>query len=97
MDRILYLSTLYEMYKGLCTDKQRLYFEDYYYNNLSFGEIAENYNISRNAVHGQLKIVEARLEEIESILELTNKKDKIIKLIEGKVDSETISKIEDLL
>lgn len=97
MDRILYLSTLYEMYKGLCTDKQRLYFEDYYYNNLSFGEIAENYNISRNAVHSQLKIVENRLEEIENILKLLKKKKKILKLLENKLSNELLEKVEELL
>jgi len=97
MDRMLYLSTLYELYKGLCTDKQRLYFEDYYYNNLSLSEIAENYDISRNAVHSQLKIVESRLEEIEGILKLKKKKEKILKLLDGKISNEHLSKVEELL
>jgi len=97
MDRLLYLSSLYELYKGLCTEKQRLYFEDYYYNNLSLSEIAENYNISRNAIHSQIKIVESRLEEFESILDLEKKKNKILKLLDGKVEAEIIDKIENLL
>jgi Uncharacterized protein conserved in bacteria len=97
MDRMLYLSTLYEMYKGLCTEKQRQYFEDYYYKNLSLSEIAENYDISRNAVHSQLKIVESRLEEIEDALKLTKKKEKILKLLKDKVSDDLVSKIEELI
>ena len=55
MDRRIYLNNLYDYYKGLFTDKQQEYFEEYYYNNLSLSEIAENNNVIRNAVHNQVK------------------------------------------
>ena len=67
MEKMIYLNLLYDYYKGLFTIKQQNYFEDYYYNNLSLGEIAENNNVSRNAVHNQLKIVENRVNELEEI------------------------------
>ena len=97
MDRRIYLNDLYDFYKGLFTEKQQKYFEEYYYDNLTLSEIAENNRISRNAVHNQLKIVELKLEELENILKLFEKKKRITKILETKVDNETLEKISDLL
>jgi len=77
---------LYDYYETLFTLKQKAYFEDYYFNNLSLGEISLNYNVSRNAVYQQLKRVEVKLEEYESKLKLYEKGlklDKIIKMIDN--------------
>ena len=59
---------LYDYYGVLLTEKQQQYFENYYFDDLSLGEIAENDNVSRNAVHGQLKNVEERLQFYEKIV-----------------------------
>ena len=58
MDKEIYLSSLYDYYSPLLTDKQKDYFEDYYFNNLSLAEIAENNDTSRNAIHKQIKDTE---------------------------------------
>lgn len=97
MDKMLYLNNLYDYYQNLLTEKQRLYFEEYYFNNLSLGEIAENYNVSRNAVFNQLKIAEKRLNEYENILQLYQKKNKIISIIGNKLEEKELKEIEDLL
>ncbi len=97
MDRVLYLNILYDCYKDLFTEKQQLYFEAYYWENLSLSEIATNYQVSRNAVHNQLKIMEERLEELESKLKLYEKKKTIIKLLEGKIDKKTLEDIKVIL
>jgi predicted DNA-binding protein YlxM (UPF0122 family) len=97
MDRVIYLNNLYDSYKELFTDKQRMYFEDYYWNNLSLGEIASNYDISRNAVHNQLKIMEEKLEELENSLNLCKKREEIISLINGKIDDDLLERIKNLL
>ena len=39
---------LYDIYGLLLTDKQRMYFEEYYFMDLSLQEIADNYEISKN-------------------------------------------------
>ena len=70
MDKKLYLVNLYDYYGVLLTEKQQQYFENYYFDDLSLGEIAENDNVSRNAVHGQLKNVEERLQFYEKSLHL---------------------------
>lgn len=97
MDKVIYLNELYDYYRDLFTDKQQMYFEDYYWNNLSLGEIADNTGVSRNAVHNQLKIMEEKLIELESILKLNKKKEKIVKLLDGKVDIALLEKIKNLL
>ena len=55
MEEFVYFNNLYDLYKELLTDRQRQYFVDYYQNNLTLSEIGENNNVSRNAVHKQLK------------------------------------------
>ena len=74
MDDVIYYNELYDLYGKLLTDKQREYFEDYYFNNLSFSELAENYNVSRNAVFKQLKITKEKLLEFDNALKLYEKK-----------------------
>lgn len=97
MDRRIYLNNLYDYYKELFTEKQQLYFEEYYYNNLSLSEIAENNDVSRNAVHNQLKIVEIRLEELESSLGLFSKKEKIIDLVKEELSTQTLEKLIQII
>ena len=70
-------SSLYDLYKNLLTDKQRSYFEDYYFNDLSLFEIADNNNVSRNAIHDQLKKVISSLDYYEEKLGLLNKEKKL--------------------
>jgi predicted DNA-binding protein YlxM (UPF0122 family) len=45
MEETLYLTNLYEYYKELLTDKEKKYFEDYYYENLTMEEIADENEI----------------------------------------------------
>ncbi|MBR6136919.1 MAG: DNA-binding protein [Bacilli bacterium] len=94
MEDIVYYNELYDLYGELLTDKQRKYFEDYYFHNLSFSEMAENYNVSRNAAFKQIHIVLDKLEEYERILQLKKKREKIRDLVK---DADLLKKIEDIL
>lgn len=96
MDKKLYLNNLYDYYSGLFTDKQKSYFEDYYFRDLSLSEIALNNGVSRNAVFGQIKIVEDKLEYYEENLGLYKKSLEIKKLIKD-LDSNIKNKIEELI
>ena len=93
METNIYLSNLYDYYKGLLTEKQQEYFEDYYFDNLTQEEIAENNNISKNAVSKSLIEVKEKLEFYESVLKLQANKESISKIL----DEETISKIEEYI
>lgn len=65
-----YYNTLYGYYGSLLTNKQQSIFESYYEQDYSLSEIAENLNISRNAVWDTLKKVIDKLEEYETKLHL---------------------------
>ena len=82
MEKFIYLNNLFDIYQDLLTEKQQMYFKDYYFNNLSYGEISDKYNISRNAIFRQLKIIENKLINYEEKLKLLEKKQKINDIIE---------------
>ena len=97
MDRVVYLNLLYDLYKELFTEKQQMYFEAYYFENLSLGEIAENNDVSRNAVHNQIKIMEEKLIELEDKLQLNKKRELIEKKIKNKIDDDLLEEIKGIL
>ena len=90
------LTILYDYYGELFTDKQQKYFEDYYFSNLSLQEIAENYNVSRNAIHNSLKEIIKKLKYYEDKLKLYKKGKEINKLIEN-IDKNLKDKIKELI
>ena len=87
---------LFDYYGDLFTDKQKEYFVDYYFNNLTLQEIAINNDVSRNAVHKNIKDITKKLDYYESKLNLYCNKKKIQKLIEN-IDKEIKDKIEELI
>lgn len=97
MKDFLFYNELYDLYKNLLTEKQRLYFEDYYFNNLSLSEMSENYNISRNAISKQLSAIRNHLRDYEDKLKLNNKKTILTSLI-NKIENEKLAdQIRDVL
>ena len=96
MDKEIYLSALYDYYSPLLTDKQKNYFEDYYFNNYSLAEIAENNNTSRNAIHKQVKETENKLLDYEDKLKLYCRASEIEEIIKD-LDEEIKEQIEELI
>lgn len=70
------MNFLFDFYQALLTDKQRSYMQLYYLDDLSLGEIAEEYNISRQAVYDNIRRTEMMLEEYEEKLNLFSKFEK---------------------
>ena len=70
MDEKVKISMLLEFYGKLLTKKQAQFIEDYYNNDLSLSEIAENENITRQAVRDIIKKGEKKLFEYEEKLEV---------------------------
>ena len=96
MEKLIYLNNLYDLYGILLTKKQQTYFEEYYFNNLSYGEISEKYEISRNASFKQLKIIEEKLLEYEEKLNLFLKKEKINAIINNIEDKKIKEELENI-
>ena len=92
-----YIVILYDYYGELFNDKQREYFEDYYFDNLSLSEIADNDDISRNAVHKGIKNVVNKLYEYENKLRLYEKDNKLKGIIDKVSDKEIKKELEELL
>ena len=68
---------LYGYYQGLFTEKQRAIFDSYYGEDYSLSEIADIFEISRNAVWDALKKMHQKLEEYENILHLVENNQKL--------------------
>ncbi|MCI6763626.1 HTH domain-containing protein [bacterium] len=93
MEEIIYYSALFDYYQNLLTDVQRKYFEDYYFNNLSLQEIADSYDVSRNAISKTLKEIKEKLDYYESNLKLLGNNKKIRELL----SEEDLKRIEEYI
>lgn len=87
------LILLYDYYKDLLTEVQRNYFEKYYFDNLSLAEIASEYDISRNAVHKQIKSASEKMYFYEKNLKVIKKTNDLMKEINKITDSKLKEKI----
>ena len=83
MDKNLELISLYEIYNSMLTKRMREIFELYYYSDLSLREIAENKNISYQAVSDCIKKVTKQLFEYEENIKAMEMKQDILVLIEN--------------
>ena len=68
MEKNVKISILCELYGKLLTEKQYEFLNDYYNNDLSLSEIAENNNITRQGVRDNIKKGEKKLFEYEEKL-----------------------------
>ncbi|MBA2874020.1 putative DNA-binding protein [Thermaerobacillus caldiproteolyticus] len=73
LEKTTRMNYLYDFYQSLLTPKQRSYMSLYYLDDYSLGEIAEEYEVSRQAVYDNIKRTEAMLEEYEEKLLLFQK------------------------
>ena len=68
MEKNVKISILFQLYGKLLSEKQLEFIDDYYNNDLSLSEIAENHGITRQAVRDMLKKGEKKLFEYEEKL-----------------------------
>lgn len=104
MEEKVKISMLLEIYGKLLTEKQYQMLEDYYNHDLSLSEIAENQNITRQAVRDNIKKGENKLFELEEKLQIMEKMMKQEKLLQevlselGKIQEvSSDKKIEKIL
>ena len=76
MDKNVKISMLLDIYGRLLTDKQYQMLDDYYNNDLSLAEVAENAGITRQAVRDNLLKGEKNLNDYELKLGLLKKSNK---------------------
>ncbi|MCT8139797.1 putative DNA-binding protein [Anaerobacillus sp. CMMVII] len=83
LEKTLRMNYLYDFYQSLLTTKQRQYMQLYYLDDWSLGEIAEEFEVSRQAVYDNIKRTENMLEEYEEKLSLFSKFDERSTLIKN--------------
>lgn len=82
LEKTTRVNFLYDFYQTLLTEKQRVYMQLYYLDDLSLGEIAEEYGVSRQAVYDNVRRTEAMLEDYEEKLKLFSKFRKRMEIID---------------
>lgn len=94
------INFLFDFYQSLLTEKQRTYMKLYYLEDLSLGEIAEEHDVSRQAVYDNVRRTEAMLEDYEQKLHLFAKFQKRLEVtakIEGLLTEEPkIQQVEEI-
>ena len=88
MDKITEASLLYDFYGQLLTKRKQEVMELYHEENYTLAEIADEFGISRAAVHDSLKSAEKSLQEYEQKLK------QVAKFVET---NEAIQKIDEMI
>ncbi|NMA70385.1 MAG: YlxM family DNA-binding protein, partial [Firmicutes bacterium] len=70
LQKTVEMALLYDRYGELLTERQRRFFELYFLDDLSLGEISDQYGVSRQAVYDILRRSQRTLEKMERILGL---------------------------
>ena len=90
MEKKIEVSILCQIYGKLLTEKQFNFIDDYYNNDLSLSEIADNYGITRQAARDNIKKGENKLFEYEEklgIMKTTLKNEKTIEDVLMQINS----------
>lgn len=84
---------LYDIYKNLLTDKQKQYFEYYYFEDLSLKEIGENLSVTKSLVGKTINTITDKLNEYDEKLGLFN----LYEAISNIKDKDTREYLESII
>lgn len=84
------MNILFDFYSKLLTEKQRDYMNLYYVEDFSLGEIAEQFNVSRQAVYDNLKRSEDILKSYEDKLQIIENMQ-----VENAITSELLEYVQE--
>lgn len=83
IDEFLKYSNLFNIYKELLSKKQREYMSAFFEEDNSFSEIAEAFNISRQAVFENIKNACNKLDSLEEKLNILKKEKEFLTILEN--------------
>ncbi|MDO3410729.1 YlxM family DNA-binding protein [Saccharibacillus sp. CPCC 101409] len=87
------INLLFAFYERLLTEKQQTFLKYYFHDDFSLGEIAAEFEISRQAVYEHIKRAEQTLENYEAKLALLQRHEsrmQEIRVLETMASSETL-------
>ncbi|MCA0988047.1 putative DNA-binding protein [Guptibacillus algicola] len=104
LEKTMRMNSLFDFYQSLLTPKQRNYMALYYLDDYSLGEIAEEFQVSRQAVYDNIKRTEQMIEEYEAkllLFERYNKRQELLEQLtkvikEGDSTSNALTLIQSL-
>ncbi|MFC0214308.1 YlxM family DNA-binding protein [Paenibacillus chartarius] len=97
------INLLFDFYEPLLTEKQRTTLQLYVHDDYSLGEIAEHFEVSRQAIYEHVKRAEQTLYDYEAKLGLLRKHEERLKLAEeaqsylNRLEPEARGRIGELL
>ncbi|MDL4840035.1 putative DNA-binding protein [Aquibacillus rhizosphaerae] len=100
LEKTTRVNFLFDFYQELLTPKQRNYMEMYYLEDYSLGEISETSEVSRQAVYDNIRRTESMLEAYEKKLQLYDKFQQrmhLIEQLEQMVVSHELKDIDSLI
>src|SRR5699024_4506066 len=100
LEKTMRLNYLLDFYHTLLTPKQREYMEMYYLEDYSLVEIANHADVSRQAVYDNIKRTEDILESYEQSIQLYEKfqmRISLLNALEKSIDEEQEEKIHSLI
>lgn len=97
MEEFVYYNNLYDIYGNLLTEKEQESFHDYYQEDLSLSEIADNKNISRSAVQKMIKNVLEKLNYYEENLNIYKKNCQLNEVLKMDKIEDIKAKIEKII
>ena len=97
MEEFIYYNGLFDIYGCLLTEKEIDSFKDYYQEDLSLSEIADNKNISRSAVQKTIKTVLDRLNYYEEKLGIFKNNKKLKDILSSEKIEDVKKVIEEVL
>lgn len=90
-------SSLFSYYKNLFSKKQKEYLSAYLEEDNSISEIAEAFNVSRQAIFDNIKRGCNQLDEYEMNLNMLKKDDEILKRLKKLKEELTLENLENII
>ncbi len=97
IEETIRLNDLFDIYQELLTEKQRDYFKYYFSDNYSLSEIADILEVSRNAVHLQVKNIIKNLETFEEKLKVLEKTNNYNELMDALKKEELSDSVKSMI
>jgi len=91
MKNIVHYNKLFDAYKNILKEDEARIFSDYYEEDLSMQEIAENYDISKSAIGKKINNKENKLDNLENNLNIVKNNE----ILESLLDYNDIEKIKE--
>lgn len=97
MEEMLIYTKLFDCYGELLTEKENEVFKDYYFENLSMQEIADNNKVSKSAIHKTLQTAIEKLDFYEKILKINKKNEFLSNILNEENIDEIKEKIKSII